>query len=243
MTTITTAKHPGSRNKQAGVTMVEVLVTVLILAIGLLGIAALQLTSKKSGFESVQRTTASMLAQGILEKMRANAGDIGDKNDTPATYNPAQPLNIYGGTQENPLPPIDKTTFAAEPNPACSGAGVPCTPAQLATHDLWEFQQALIGATVTDSDTQTANIGGLVSPIACIESFVPEATVIGTPPKPTRAGRYRITIAWRGQSEISDPDPANPCGQGSGNYDGDTPGDNDHRRLIVVDTMITQSDH
>ncbi|MDH5631842.1 MAG: type IV pilus modification protein PilV [Gammaproteobacteria bacterium] len=235
--TIRTAKHA------AGATMIEILVTVVILAVGLLGIAALQLTSKKSSFESVQRTTASMLAQGILEKMRANAGNIGGKADTPATYNPAQPLNVYAGTLENPAAAISAATFTSEPAPNCGGTGTPCSPLQLATHDLWEFQQALIGATVTDSLTQTANIGGLVSPIACIDSFVTEATTVGIPPKPTRAGRYRITIAWRGQTEISDPDPNNPCGQASGNYDGDTAGDNDHRRLIVVDTMIAQSDH
>ncbi|MBE9516205.1 MAG: type IV pilus modification protein PilV [Proteobacteria bacterium] len=228
---------------QAGITMIEILVTVIILAVGLLGIAALQLTSKKSSFESVQRTTASMLVQGVLEKMRANAGDIGEKTDTAATYNPTQPLNFYAGTLEAPVAAIDKTTYTAEPAPNCGAVATPCTPAQLADHDLWEFQQALIGATVTDSTTQTATIGGLVAPIACLQSFVSNAAIIGTPAKPTRAGRYRITIAWRGQNALSDPDPANLCGKASGNYDGEVVADNAHRRLIVVDTIITQSDH
>jgi type IV pilus assembly protein PilV len=230
-------------NRQTGATMIEILVTVVILAVGLLGIAALQLTSKKSSFESVQRTTATMLAQGILEKMRANAGDIGAKNDTAATYNPVQPLNFYAGSLETPVAQVDDTTYSAEPAPNCATVGTVCTPGQLANHDLWEFQQALIGATVTDSATQTANMGGLVSPIACLQSFVSEAAVLGTPPRPTRGGRYRITIAWRGQNALSDPDPANPCGQASGNYDADAAGDNAHRRLMVVDTVITQSDH
>lgn len=244
---MTQANHIKQRyftgHRQNGATMVEILVTVVILAVGLLGIAALQLTSKKSGFESVQRTTATMLAQGILEKMRANAGDIGDKTDTAALYNPTQPLFFYAGSLETAVAQVDHTTYSAEPAPNCGTVGTVCTPLQLANHDLWQFQQALIGATVTDSATQTASIGGLVSPIACLQSFVSEAATIGTPTKPTRAGRYQITVVWRGQNALPNPDLTNPCGIASGNYDADAAGDNEHRRLLVVDTVITQSDH
>jgi len=217
---------------QRGTTMIEVLVTLFVLAIGLLGIAALQLTSKKSNFESVQRTSASMLVQGLLEKMRANPGYSGAAT---------QPLNSYAGTQETALADIDGAVFPTEPAPDCSSAGTACSDLQLATHDLWEFEQSLIGATSLDTNTNT-NTGGLAFPTACITSFVPAAQVITGTATVTRAGRYQITLAWRGQTALSDPDPGNPCGQASGNYDGVVAGDNAHRRLMVVNTVISQTE-
>lgn len=231
---------------QRGVTMIEVLITVVILAIGLLGIAALQLTSKKSNFESVQRTTASMLAQGILEKMRANAGKVGEEAEAVAIYNPGQPLNVYAGTLEAPPAIIDGTGYNSTPPFACS-SGTLCNSTQLASYDLWAFEQALIGASVTDA-TLTDKMGGLVAPAACIQSFVSSANTIsrnGSPPRPSRAGRYRITIVWRGQTPLQESaaNAANQCGRASGNYDGELAGDNAHRRLIVVDTIISQADY
>lgn len=71
-----TKNHCGERNppalREAGVGLVEILVTVLILAIGLLGIAGVQFMSKRANFEAVQRTTAAHLANDILERMRSN---------------------------------------------------------------------------------------------------------------------------------------------------------------------------
>lgn len=61
-----------SRRTQCGVTLVEVLVTVVILSIGLLGIAALQLTSLRNGTDSVSRSKATWLAADIIDHMRAN---------------------------------------------------------------------------------------------------------------------------------------------------------------------------
>src|SRR5947207_2731132 len=59
-----------------GFSMVDVLVALIVLSIGLLGVAGLQFMSKRSNFEAVQRTTASLLAQDIIERMRANYGAL-----------------------------------------------------------------------------------------------------------------------------------------------------------------------
>lgn len=55
-----------------GSSLVEVLVTLVIVAVGMLGLAGLQLNSVQSANSSVQRFEASLLAQNILERMRAN---------------------------------------------------------------------------------------------------------------------------------------------------------------------------
>jgi type IV pilus assembly protein PilV len=53
-------------------TLIEVLVTLVLISVGLLGVAALQLTSLKSNQESYVRSQAGMLAGDILDRMRSN---------------------------------------------------------------------------------------------------------------------------------------------------------------------------
>jgi type IV pilus assembly protein PilV len=61
-----------SRRAQRGMTLVEVLVTMVLLSVGLLGVAALQVSSLKSNQESYVRSQAAMLAADMLDRMRAN---------------------------------------------------------------------------------------------------------------------------------------------------------------------------
>lgn len=56
-----------------GFSLVEVLVALLVLSIGLLGLAALQTTSLKYNTESYTRTQATFLAYDIIDRMRANS--------------------------------------------------------------------------------------------------------------------------------------------------------------------------
>ena len=66
-----TARHysPASR----GFTLIEVLVTMVIIAIGIMGLAGLQMTSLNSQFESYQRTQALLLVEDMSNRLRANA--------------------------------------------------------------------------------------------------------------------------------------------------------------------------
>ena len=64
-------KH--SRKKQQGFTLLEVLIALLVLSIGLLGLAALQTTGLRSNEMASMRTTSTMLAYDISERMRANS--------------------------------------------------------------------------------------------------------------------------------------------------------------------------
>lgn len=58
--------------RQDGFSLMEVLVALLILAIGLLGLASLQTLSLKFNHQSYERTQATLLAYDILDRMRAN---------------------------------------------------------------------------------------------------------------------------------------------------------------------------
>jgi type IV pilus assembly protein PilV len=60
------------RPRQAGVTLVEILVTVVIISVGLLGVASLHLNSLRSGQGAHTRSQATALANDIIDRMRAN---------------------------------------------------------------------------------------------------------------------------------------------------------------------------
>jgi len=59
--------------KSRGFTLLEVLVSVLVMSTGLLGIASLQLTGLKNNYNSELRTQAKQLAYDIADRMRSNA--------------------------------------------------------------------------------------------------------------------------------------------------------------------------
>ncbi len=58
--------------KQSGFTLIEVLVAVLILSLGLLGMAALQTQAMKTNQSALQRSQAVILANFMMDAMRAN---------------------------------------------------------------------------------------------------------------------------------------------------------------------------
>ena len=68
----TLSARPPHLRKQRGFSMIEVLVTVLILAIGLLGLAGLQTTALRSNHSALLRSQATVLAYDIADRLRAN---------------------------------------------------------------------------------------------------------------------------------------------------------------------------
>jgi len=70
----------GSPRRSAGVSLIEVLVAVLVLSIGLLGVANLQLTAIRNAHSAYLRSQASLLAQDILDRIRANRANATSYN-------------------------------------------------------------------------------------------------------------------------------------------------------------------
>lgn len=61
-----------SDTKQQGIALIEILISVLVLGIGLLGIAALQSSSVRYSQSAQERTTALIMAGTLTEIMRSN---------------------------------------------------------------------------------------------------------------------------------------------------------------------------
>ncbi|WP_077529110.1 type IV pilus modification protein PilV [Vreelandella utahensis] len=68
-------------SKQSGLGMIEVLVAVVILAVGLLGLAAMQVTASQTTTQSAQKTQALLLAEDMIERVRANRSAAGSYDD------------------------------------------------------------------------------------------------------------------------------------------------------------------
>jgi len=142
---------------QHGMTFIEVLVALFIIVTGILGAVAMQASAKKASFDAMQRSLASSLAQDIIERMRNN------DSTTLANY-----AGTYGdGSAAAQI--CDETNF--------------CNETQLANHDVYEWEQALIGELVSN------NAAGLIDATGCI-------TVAGN--------QVDVVISWEGREETAD---------------------------------------
>lgn len=116
--------------------MIEVLVTMVILAIGLLGVAGLQIASVRNTQVAAQRSIATQQAYDIAERMRANMGPFVNGVPVPGE-------GTAGGAYDNLGPNI----------PAALGCAPNCTPAQQAVEDhrAWNLanQRVLTGGSGT----------------------------------------------------------------------------------------------
>lgn len=74
---------------QRGVGLIEVLVTVLILAVSLLTIAALQTRSLQYNHSAYLRSQANILAYDILDRMRINERNLSDYSGLDFGDNPS----------------------------------------------------------------------------------------------------------------------------------------------------------
>ena len=129
----------------SGFSLIELLVAIVIFSVGLLAVAGLQTMSKSANFESLQRTTASHVAYGLLEDMRTNGKGI----------------DIYLASAD-----LGGGVIAAEPAPNCSAMGATCNAGQKALHDLWFWESVLDGSLEIGPEGAS---GGLVEPTICID--------------------------------------------------------------------------
>lgn len=107
-----------NNRKQRGFSMIEVLVSLLVIGIGLLGLSGLQIASMKSTNNAHSLNIATMLAMDLTDRMRAN------------------PAGVAGGFYEND---VDCATAES----ACRSATF-CSPEQIARIDVQELKCGIL---------------------------------------------------------------------------------------------------
>jgi len=157
---------------QNGMLMIEVLVTILIVSLGLLGIAAMFARSHLVSDEAYQRYQATEIAHQLSEQLTANQSEASLRETSTYVTGLSAPMPGHGYTST-----------------MCS----PCTSAQLAVRDLSIFHDSLIGTQKTKSGN---NASALLDARGCVEYLGPK---LGDPIDPEDPPRYRISVVWQGR--------------------------------------------
>jgi type IV pilus assembly protein PilV len=71
-------RNPDLKKRQTGFSLVEILVTIVILSMGLLGLAGLQTRALTSQMESYQRSQALILLKDMADRINANRANAAD---------------------------------------------------------------------------------------------------------------------------------------------------------------------
>ena len=79
-------------NRQSGMTLMEVLVAVLVLSVGLLGIAGLQVQGTRHAYDAQLHTLAVFQAQDMADRMRSNMAGVRAGKYTSVFANVGQPV-------------------------------------------------------------------------------------------------------------------------------------------------------
>jgi len=136
------------RHAGTGFTMIEVLVTLFVVAFGLLGLAALQVRIHQAEFEAYNRAQALVLLDTIVNRVNANRATA-----------PCYAITTGAGT---PYLGVSGSGYAG--TPTCTGYGDVNTQ-QLAVDDLTEWNNVMRGSTELVGGTA---VGAVLGARGCI---------------------------------------------------------------------------
>ena len=155
-----------SRARRDGFSLIEVLVSILVLSFGMLGVASLLAKSLSGSHASTLRTQAIVLADDLADRMRANR----------VTAVAPGPNNYEGiAAAENRCRAVHYGHGHAAP--------VACTPQQLAADDLFDWF------------AQVAAVLPAGTGVVCIDS-TPEDGTAGAPACDGVGNAYAIKEFW-----------------------------------------------
>lgn len=125
------------RPRQSGFTLIEVLVSVVVISVGLLGLAGLMATTAKVNQGAYQRTQVGLAVQALVESMHVNPAAVA--------------LGRYDGVRKkNALAGADCRKHA-------------CSVASRADYDLAQFDRALENALPDAQSTLKCDSAGAVA--------------------------------------------------------------------------------
>jgi len=108
--------------KHSGFAMLEVLISIFVLAIGLLGLAGLQLTNAQNNHSAQLRSQATLFAYDMLDRVRAN------------------PVAFGAGTYNLPGATVDADCLTT----------TGCTPAEMAGNDMYEWTASAYNSSIAN---------------------------------------------------------------------------------------------
>lgn len=170
-------------NTQGGMLMIEVLITILIVSLGLLGIAATFARSQLVSDEAYQRYQALEIAHQLSEQLSTNRTEA-DK--------------AAGSTY---VTDVSGSALAGDPGFTRATACSSCDSSQMAAIDLTAFNDGIVGAQKTQAGNK---ISALTGARGCVE-YLGTVGDVANPP------RYRISVVWQGRQASAETINATDC--------------------------------
>jgi type IV pilus assembly protein PilV len=158
-----------------GFTLVEVMVALIVIAIGMLGIAKMQGLALSSTGASRSRALAAVEASGLAAAMQANRAYWSAATSVPGTIGITTAGGV--GTVTVPDSATMQTAVTAAAGVACSGMGMtlscycttgqgaPCTTISLAGADIYDWAQSL--ATFLPNASASVTCHNANQPVDC----------------------------------------------------------------------------
>jgi type IV pilus assembly protein PilV len=195
-----------------GFALLEVLITVVVVAFGLLGMFGLQGKVEVAQVEAYQRAQATLLAMDMADRMRASPFDVcSAASSTTAQRNQCMAVRLANYVTSGSL-----GTGDSQPSD-CSGQAIG------SARDQCEWSKSLKGTAEVGASSN--NIGAMTGARGCIEQLqAPDpSTGVCTP------GVYRVTTAWQGMTQTVAPSVS--CG--ANQYGGES-----YRRAVTMRVEI-----
>lgn len=178
--------------RQAGFTLIEILVTILILLVGLLGVFGMQTRATKTEFESYQRGQALALVRDMEARIAGSRG-------------------VLAGYRDDSVSSTDGSVFLGNGsgNFAVDGACVPPAAGndlQAAQFEACQWGQALEGAAEQAvAASGPVNIGAMLGARGCLMRV--------EPPTQDALADFYIVVVWQGVVAGTEPPDAAPAGR------------------------------
>lgn len=168
----------GNNHRYQGFTLIEVLITMIIVAVSLLGLVALQGLSKSSSHEARQRTLAVLSVNDFIDRLRLNKSAW--MTQYLSTSGSSKSLTV--GTSQTQLTKPDCIASTGNTSATCSTS-------QLVANDLYQWQQDMYQATTSGTS------GALISPVGCLSM---------TRSSSTNAFNITIVLSWQDKTSAQD---------------------------------------
>lgn len=171
--------HPPAKPVQSGFSLLEVIITMGILAVGLLGLAGLQARALNAEADSFARAQAIMFANDMIDRMNSNLAEVKTSTAAATGYNQQSAGGVrveFGQGYNNDCITVANNTAALQA--ACCAAK-----ATSVARDLCEWDLALKGI---GEAVGTSKVGGMNGARACV--FNTGAADI-----------FQVDVVWQGR--------------------------------------------
>jgi type IV pilus assembly protein PilV len=149
-----------SKCSQAGFTLLEVMVALVVLSIGLLGVVKLESVAYASTNVASKRSLAALEAASLAATMHVNRGYWNSPDVSGAI------ITVTNGTATvTASAPLLATGLTAAPN--CTSIALPCVPANMAAYDLAQWATSLQALLLNQNSVATITCG-TSNPASCM---------------------------------------------------------------------------